>query len=259
VGKILAGRLSHPRAGDPPKPRSPFKKTGSGPEAENVEGLAIHRLEMDFGAHRVLRAVDLRVEPGEVLGLSGENGSGKSTLLRLAAGLLRPPSRCRGAIRVAGLAPEDARSAGRIGWASAAGGSSFTRRLTLRANLETTARLGGLASREARSRVETLADRLGFESHLDVPAQGCSTGLRQRAALARALLHAPPILLLDEPLRGVDAGSARALARELRDDWRTETVLWVSHDPEELEIVADRRAELRNGRVVSSARPRVAA
>jgi ABC-type multidrug transport system ATPase subunit len=192
-------------------------------EAGNVAVLAIRNLEVCFGTRQVLRGASLQVEAGEVVGLTGANGTGKSTLLRVAAGLLR-----------------------RIGW-STSGEASFTRRLSLGSNLETIARLAGLDSRTARGRIESLAERLGFREHLRAPADQCSSGIRQRAALGRALLHTPRLLLLDEPLRGVDAASAPGLAQSLRAGWQREAVVWVSHSREEPAAVANRTLVLEAG------------
>lgn len=203
----------------------------------------VRELAMRFGTREVLCGVDLAISAGEVVGLTGGNGTGKSTLLRICAGLLHPR---RGSVRVRGVSAERARRRGEIGW-STSGEASFTRRLSLRANLTTVARLAGLDGGAARARIEGFAELLGFRDHLDLPAGRCSTGLRQRAALGRALLHGAPLLLLDEPLRGVDAASALGLAEQLRRRWQTEAVLWVSHSREELALVADRTVHLENG------------
>jgi ABC-type multidrug transport system ATPase subunit len=88
---------------------------------------------------------------------------------------------------------------------------------------------------------------LGFETQLRVPAALCSTGQRQRAAVARALLNRPPLVLLDEPLRGIDPESAPRLARALREALRGSAVLWVSHSGREIESVSDRVLRLEKG------------
>lgn len=186
--------------------------------------------------------------------LKGENGSGKSTLLRILAGLLEPG---RGRVRVAGLSPAGARAAARVGWCGG-GDGGFSRRLPLRADLELHGRLLGLSGRGLGRRIEELAERLGFASHLGLAAERCSTGLRQRAALARALLHDPPVLLLDEPLRGVDPASALGLADELRRARSPASAVWVSHSPAEFARVADRVLELRSGRLAGATRARAA-
>lgn len=236
-------------------PLIPVQESPVHAEAGDVAALALHGVEMCFGDRTVLRDASLRVRAGEVVGLAGGNGAGKSTLLRLAAGLLRPS---RGELTVDGETPEAARRGGRIGWCSAAGPASFTRRLTLRANLVAAAGLAGMTAHAARERIATLAAELGFDDHLDVAADRCSTGIRQRAALGRALLHRPELLLLDEPLRGVDAASAAALARGLRQRLEGEAVLWVSHARDELALVADRCVHLEKGVIVPAA-ARVAA
>lgn len=206
--------------------------------------LEIHDLEMQLGGRVLLHGVSLHVEPGEVVGLSGVNGVGKSTLLKLAAGLLRPSD---GRIRVRGVSPARARAKGWIGW-STSGEASFSRRLSLQTNLVTTARLSGVPRPVAR--VAEWAEILGFEDHLSRPAGCCSSGVRQRAALARALLHRPSLLLLDEPFRSVDAASARDLADRLRSRLCREAVIWVSHSRDELARVADRELRLENGDLV---------
>jgi ABC-2 type transport system ATP-binding protein len=200
---------------------------------------------MEFGDLEILSGVDLCANLGEVVGLMGANGSGKSTLLRLSAGLLLPGS---GTVLVRGLPAERARRRGWIGW-SATGDHSFQRRLSLGENLTLCARIHGLRRREGWRRIRELSEMLGFEAQLQVPAARCSTGQRQRAAVARALLNRPPLVLLDEPLRGIDPDSAPRLARALREALRGSAALWVSHSRREMESVADRVLRLEKGRL----------
>jgi ABC-type multidrug transport system ATPase subunit len=203
-----------------------------------------------LGKRDVLRAITLQLQPGEVLGVSGANGAGKTTLLRVIAGLLLPTA---GVVRVLGQPADRARRSGCIGWCGSNDGS-WVRRLDLRGGLSFHARAGGLGRRGAASRIEELAERLGFRDHLDVPADRCSTGIRQRAALARALLFRPPVLLFDEPLRGIDAASQMDILGTLRLEVEGRTVVWVSHSREELATVGGRRAELAGGLLHESPR-----
>jgi ABC-2 type transport system ATP-binding protein len=205
--------------------------------------LRVESLAMRFGDLEILSGVDLCANPGEVVGLMGANGSGKSTLLRLCAGLLLP---CSGAVLVRGHSAVRARRRGWIGW-SGVGEHSFQRRHSLGENLTLCARLYGLQRREGSRRIGELSEMLGFAAQLGIPAAHCSTGQRQRAAVARALLNRPPLVLLDEPLRGIDPESAPALARALRESSRASAVLWVSHSRREIERVADRVLRLEKG------------
>ena len=164
-----------------------------------------------FGRHKVLRHVDLTIPAGSFVALMGANGAGKTTLLRLAAGLATPT---RGTVTVAGV---DLRKAGpglrrMIGFVSHDGLNYGD--LTSRQNLLFHARLFGVADPEAR--IEELADALDLRRVLDRPAGVLSRGNKQRLTLARALLHGPDILLLDEPFTGLDEASAARLVSVLR-------------------------------------------
>ena len=205
--------------------------------------LQIEALGMKFGDLEILSGVDLCANLGEVVGLMGANGAGKSTLLRVCAGLLLPGS---GVALVRGLPAERARQRGWIGW-SAAGEHSFQRRLSLGDNLTLCARLSGLRQRDWGRRIRELSEMMGFEEQLQIPAARCSSGQRQRAAVARALLNRPPLVLLDEPLRGIDPESAPRLARALRETLRGSAVLWVSHSHREIASVADRVLRFEKG------------
>lgn len=212
-----------------------------------MPGLLLQGVAFAFGPRRVLEGVDLRVGRGEVVAVAGANGAGKSTLLRIAAGLLVPAD---GRAEVDG---RDAVRAARAGWVSwcGAGEAAWTRRLSLGQGLAFHARVLGLSARETRERIAALAPVLGIAGHLGTRADQCSSGLRQRATLARALLGRPRVVLLDEPLRGVDAGSVLPLAAAVRASLADAAVLWVSHDADELALVATRSLRLRGGLIAS--------
>ncbi|MDA8436116.1 MAG: heme exporter protein CcmB [Actinomycetales bacterium] len=164
-----------------------------------------------FGRHKVLRHVDLDIPAGSFVALMGANGAGKTTLLRLVAGLATPTT---GAVTLAGV---DLRNAGpglrrMLGFVSHDG--LLYGDLTGRQNLMFHARLFGVADPEAR--IEELADVLDLRRVLDRPAGVLSRGNKQRLTLARALMHGPDVLLLDEPFTGLDEESAGRLVQLLR-------------------------------------------
>jgi ABC-type multidrug transport system ATPase subunit len=212
-----------------------------------VAVLEVEGLEVRFPGRPVLCGVDLAIDAGEVVALSGANGAGKSTLLRACAGLVVARA---GQVRVAGVTPAAARAKGWLGW-SGDGAGGFDRRLSLAAHLRLWSRLAGLDGRQAAARALELAQLLEFEAHLTVPAQRCSSGVRQRACLARALLGRPRLLLLDEPFRSIDAASGTRLARRMLELAGDAAVLWISHDPAEAARVASRAFRLDQGRVLS--------
>jgi heme exporter protein A len=188
--------------------------------------------------------VDLTLAPGDVLLVLGPNGAGKSTLLRTLAGLLRPQS---GTVRVAGraLSADDPDARRPIGLLSHQ--SLLYDELTLAENLLLTARLYDLP--DARRRVEAALDAQGLLTRKDDRPRNLSRGMQQRAAIARALLHDPQLLLLDEPFTGLDAVAGDRL-RELLDTHRSPTraMVIVTHHAGEAWDLATRVGVLVGGR-----------
>ncbi len=165
---------------------------------------------------RVLRGVDVRVEAGDWLAVMGANGAGKTTLLKIIAGLLLPSA---GSVRVVG---RDVTGDGRavrdaVGYVLA-DERSFHWRLTARENLRFFAALESLGRGEAGARIETLLAGLDLVEDADRPVYEFSSGMRQRLAIARALLKRPRVLLMDEPTRSVDAVHAAAVWPLVREE-----------------------------------------
>ncbi len=215
-------------------------------------GIAVDNVRRSFGRVEAVRDVTLRAEPGRVTGLVGPNGSGKTTLLLLLASLLAPDA---GSIRLDGVDPvaEPARARALLGWMPDTLGAWPT--LTVRETLVVTGRLYDLPSTAAQERAEMLLDDVGLEHLADSPARVLSRGQKQRLALARALVHDPRILLLDEPASGLDPQARielRLLLRRLAADGRT--ILLSSHVLSELEEVVDDAVFLVEGRTVAADR-----
>jgi heme exporter protein A len=214
------------------------------PSRDGEPLLAARGLRRSFGRVRVLHDISLSLAPGEVLAVAGPNGAGKSTLLRVLAGLMRPTA---GEVRVLGrpLQGDAAELRRAIGLLSHQ--TLLYDDLTLLENLTFAARLYGLSGpvEVAREALEAagLASRAG-----DSPRR-LSRGLLQRAAIARALLHGPRVLLLDEPFTALDAASAdrlRATLTARRDEQRG--LLVVTHHLAEVWDLATRVAVLVEGR-----------
>ncbi len=207
-----------------------------------------------FGrAERViaLREVALEVRRGEIFGLLGPNGAGKTTLLKILAGLVLPTE---GRALVAGIdvAVDDQAVKRAIGFVTS-DERSFYWRLTGRENLHFFGGLCGLDPRGRRRRAAELLDAMELAPVADQQFLGYSSGMKQRLAIARALLHDPPILCLDEPTRSLDPIAAKHLRRFVVDRLNREggkTILLATHNLQEAEELCARLAVLDRGRVL---------
>lgn len=198
------------------------------------------------GALPALRDVSIRVERGERLGVIGPNGGGKSTLLKLALGLLTPAA---GRVETLGMAPGLARRTGRVGALPQKVTAELDFPITARQAVELAASLTEPGwkpvSREARRRAADALDLVGASAYADRPVGGLSGGQLQRALIARAIAREAELLLLDEPLVGVDPEGQRRFG-ELLDTLRTRApqvaVVIVSHDIRAVAAGCDRVA-----------------
>jgi ABC-2 type transport system ATP-binding protein len=193
--------------------------------------------------------LDLCVRQGEFYSLLGPNGAGKTTTLRMVAGLLPPDA---GTIAICGIdALRNAVEAKRIvAWVSDE--PMIYDKLTPYEYLEFVAGLWSLDADVAEARARELMDWLGLLPHAHVRCEGFSKGMRQKVALAGALVHSPRVIILDEPLTGLDAGSARQVKRVLRE--RVDaggTVIMTTHILEVAERMADRVGIIAGGRLIA--------
>ncbi len=203
-----------------------------------------------------LRGVSFDVKPGEVLALVGANGAGKSTLLRILTTLLLPT---RGRAEVCGfdVAREPERVRRQLGYHTGADACLYAR-LSGRENLELFAELNNLRHADASRRIADLTDLLGLGALLDRQVRTLSTGNVHRLGLARAMLHQPSVLLLDEPTRSLDPLAAAEFRRFLLQQIVAErgtTVLFASHTLAEVEQLAGRIAVLDKGRMLICGTP----
>ena len=203
-----------------------------------------------------LRGVSFEVKRGEVLALVGANGAGKSTLLRILTTLLIP-NEGRAEVWGFDVTREPAKARLHLGYHTGAD-DCFYARLSARENLLLFATLNNLARAEAAQRIAELSDLLGLGSLLNRQVRTLSTGNIHRLGLARAMLHRPSVLLLDEPTRSLDPLAAAEFRRFLQQRIVGElntTVVFASHTLAEVEQLAGRIAVLDQGRLVICATP----
>jgi ABC-2 type transport system ATP-binding protein len=208
--------------------------------------LELRGLSKTYGRRGVqaVRDVSLSVMPGEVYGFLGPNGAGKSTTIRMLIGLISPSA---GEVRLFGQDLRTDRSVlSRVG--SLVDGGAFYPFLSGRKNLEVLARTHG----GGEERIDALLEQVGLAGDAKRKVKGYSTGMRQRLGVAAALLNDPEVVILDEPVNGLDAAGIqemRALIRELAAD-RGKTVFLSSHLLHEVQQVCDRVAIISKGEIV---------
>jgi heme ABC exporter ATP-binding subunit CcmA len=217
------------------------------PSRDGAPLLEARGLRRSFGRVRILHGIDLTLRVGEALAVIGPNGAGKTTLLRLLAGLLRPEA---GELRVLGALVRGGDWPGRRSIGFLSHQSMLYDDLTLLENLALAARLYGL-ERPARVAAEAL-ETAGLGRRAAELPRRLSRGLLQRAAIARALLHSPSLILMDEPFTSLDAEAADQLRAELGARLAAGAgIVMVTHQLTEVWDLAARVAVLAGGRWIS--------
>jgi heme exporter protein A len=212
------------------------------PDSPIVEATSLSRT---FAGRRAVDDVSFALGRGDALAIFGPNGAGKTTLLRMLAGLLKPSG---GSARIGGVAlpggPEVRAVVGLISHASMLYGA-----LTARENVELAAKLYGV--RDARAAAERSLARMRILERADAPVRALSRGMQQRVSIARAMVHDPKLVLLDEPFTGLDAAGAAALSEAL-GELRTHgaALVLVTHNLDEGLNLATHLAIMREGRFV---------
>jgi len=200
-----------------------------------------------------LHGIDLDVREGELFAYLGPNGAGKTTTIRLLTGLAMPTS---GSMRIAGhdMASDTVRAKMSCGVSPQA--VNLDRELSAAQNLDIHGRMYGMVPADRKERMDRLLRRTGVLERAHEPVERLSGGYQRRVLIARALMHRPMVLFLDEPTVGLDPSIRRdiwSLVREIREEGTT--IFLTTHYIEEAEHLADRVALLREGRIVDVGTP----
>jgi len=215
--------------------------------------IEVRDLYKAFGEVRAVDGVSFVAHDGEITGLLGPNGAGKTTTLRMLYTLMRPD---RGAVRVDGIdaAADAAAVRRRLGVLPDARG--LYKRMSARENIDYFARLHDLDEATRRSRIDALVHALDMGDIIDRRTEGFSQGQRVKTAIARALVHDPRNVILDEPTNGLDVMATRAMRTfMLRLKQEGRCVLFSSHIMQEVGALCDRIVVIARGRVVADATP----
>ena len=219
----------------------------------SASAVSVESLVKSFGATAAVAGLSFTVAPGEIYGLLGPNGAGKTTTLRILAGILVPTT---GSAHVAGIdvARDPLSVRRRLGFLTNTTG--LYPRLSGRELLRYFARLHGMSRDATAARIDALVAALALGPFFDRRCESLSTGERQRTSIARAVLHDPDVLILDEPTAGLDVLASRFLrdfVRAERD--RGKAVLFSTHYLAEAELLCDRIGLLHRGRLLAEGTP----
>jgi ABC-2 type transport system ATP-binding protein len=230
---------------------SGFRAEADGPQANASVPVAVRDLTKVYGAITAVNRISFSLAAGTTVALLGGNGAGKTTTIAMLLGLVMPTA---GEVRVFGVDMSRDRSkvAHRLNFQSAY--VDLPQRLTVKQNLTVYAELYGIAN--AAERVAYIAADLQIEPLLQRPTGKLSAGQKTRVGLAKALLNAPELLLLDEPTASLDPDTADWIRRKLRDYAKSgATILMASHNMAEVERLADRVILLQAGRIIEDGTP----
>jgi ABC-2 type transport system ATP-binding protein len=199
-----------------------------------------------FGRVRAVAAIDLDVCPKEIYGLLGPNGSGKSTTLSMLAGVLRPGS---GDIRLDGVAVSHSAARARLGYVPQE--VALYPQMTAAENLSFFGRMQGVRGKTLRRRVRAALDVVDLAAHADRRVERFSAGMKRRANIAAALVHAPDVLIMDEPTVGVDPQSRNAILSQVAElAAGGSAVVFASHYMEEVQRLCGRVGIIDAGRIL---------
>ncbi|PKO06370.1 MAG: ABC transporter ATP-binding protein [Chloroflexi bacterium HGW-Chloroflexi-3] len=211
-------------------------------------------LTRDFGTVRAVDQITFEVDSGSLFGFLGPNGSGKTTTIRLLLGLLEPT---QGNSSVLGYDPISQGDLVRQNCGALLEHTGLYERLTAAENLEFYARVFRLSAQERQTRIKELFSNMGLWDHKDETVKAWSRGMKQKLAVARAMLHRPKVIFLDEPTAGLDPVAASAFREDLQNLVRQSgvTVFLTTHNLNEAEKLCDRVGVIRAGRLLAIGSP----
>jgi ABC-2 type transport system ATP-binding protein len=214
--------------------------------------IEVQKLVKRYGVFTAVDDVSFAVQPGEVLGFLGPNGAGKSTTMKMIAGFLSPTS---GTARVCGFdVQEQPIQAKRVLGYLPEGAPSYGE-MTVRAFLRFVADLRGMGVAQTRVRMDEVVGRLGLERVLEQPIETLSKGFKRRVGLAQAILHDPPVLILDEPTDGLDPNQKHEVRALIQSMARDKIILISTHILEEVHAVCQRAVIIARGKVLAGCAP----
>ena len=211
-----------------------------------MNAIEIDDVTKRFGATTAVDKLSLTVQRGEIMGFLGTNGAGKTTTIKMLLGFIAPDA---GQVKVLGGDPRRPDTRRRVGYMPET--AHYYPYLNCLELMEFYGGLCGMTRAQVRARAPRLIEQVGLEDAAQRQLRTYSKGMRQRAGIAQALLHEPELLILDEPLTGLDP-LARIRLRDLLTSLRAEgrTVFFSSHELTEAELISDRVAIIREGEVV---------
>ena len=216
------------------------------------ELISANNLHKSFSGLHAVKGVTLQVNSGEVVGFLGPNGAGKTTTMRMLTGFLDPS---KGSVLLDGFSLADDPLAAQKTFGYLPEGAPAYPEMTVRDYLQFIARARGIARREIAGKIDEVAGRVHLRGVLDQVIETLSKGFKRRVGIAQAIIHDPPILIMDEPTDGLDPNQKHEVRELIRAMGSTKAIVLSTHILEEVEAVCTRAVVIASGRVVFDGTP----
>ena len=216
------------------------------------ELISANNLHKSFAGLHAVKGVTLQVNAGEVVGFLGPNGAGKTTTMRMLTGFLDPSE---GSVLLDGFSLADDPLAAQKTFGYLPEGAPAYPEMTVRDYLQFIARARGIARREIAGKIDEVAGRMHLRGVLDQVIETLSKGFKRRVGIAQAIIHDPPILIMDEPTDGLDPNQKHEVRELIRAMGSTKAIVLSTHILEEVEAVCTRAVVIASGRVVFDGTP----